>query len=115
MIVPLLGGDFRLFGCHNRPATASGGKSIPGQGWRVAGDRPEQPTKKARIGVLDFEKRSVFPSRFVGAEMEHDTECRGAFERTGKARTRHREIDLRCPMRELRRVEKKTSRMRIVD
>ena len=65
--------------------------------------------------MFDLEKGGVFPGRLVGAEILHDPERRRAFQRPEQARARNREIGLRGPARELRRIQEKTTRMRVVD
>src|SRR5207253_6312082 len=67
------------------------------------------------VEMLDLEKSGVFPGRLVGAEMLHDAERRGAFERSEQARARHREIGLLRPARQLGGRQEETARMRVVD
>src|SRR6202035_2385533 len=103
-------------GWHNPASTASGGiASVPAHAHGLAGDRRQPPAEIAPVEMLDFQKSGVFPGRLIGPEMPHDAKGRSAFEGAAKGRARDREIGLGCPARELRRIEKKASGMRVVD
>ncbi len=73
------------------------------------------PAEVAPVEMLDLQKGRVLPGRLVGAEVTHDAERRGAFEGAAKGRARNREIRLGYPTRELRCIQEKTARMRVVD